>query len=162
MRVFLVVLLSIATGFPVGAQVIVPVAVGHRSQSADRSRVSAQLDTPAVYSTALPRALLGIIGAAAGLYVGAEMSGLDSPIEDAATGTFVGAFGGATIAAGAWPAGTTCATTKRLLRSFAGSLIGGVLGGVTGILTGSGGGVIFMMTLGAGTGAGVAASGCHR
>jgi hypothetical protein len=128
----------------------------------DVRRAPVPTDTLTDYDTSLPRALLGIGGAVAGLYVGAGASGLGSPIEDAAAGTIVGALLGASLAAGAPRIGSSCSAPARVRRGLFGSAIGGAAGIVAGIWTGSGAGVLMLMTAGAGTGAGVAASGCHR
>jgi len=110
----------------------------------------------------VPRALLGIGGATAGMFIGAALSGLGSPIEDARAGTIVGTLVGASLAAGAPRIGSSCSGVARVGRGFFGSVIGGALGTVAGFMTGNGGGVAILMITGAGTGAGVGASGCHR
>jgi len=96
------------------------------------------------------------------MFIGAALSGLGSPIEDARAGTIVGTLVGASLAAGAPRIGSSCSGVARVGRGFFGSVIGGALGTVAGFMTGNGGGVAILMITGAGAGAGVGASGCHR
>ena len=180
MRIRVVMILSLTGGLsPLGAQQIGAVTVGaaystkthllalrpRPSIRPDAGRFGQTIpppDTLGGHNTSVPRALLGIAGATAGMFVGAALSGLGSPIEDARTGTIVGTLVGASVLAGAPRIGSGCSGMARVSRGFLGSVLGGALGTVAGFMTGNGGGVAILMATGAGTGAGIGASGCHR